>query len=922
MTSRTPSLANPLDDFDLKEEDLAGMFDDTDESVATELEKAGVKAPKVGEFSGIDETSPIPGGGPLLEKDAKAVFSMLQREDKAQFRLRNNRAQQDLHFDRVRRNIPFSTLIKSEDRSVWKADLPDGITDNGLPVPNKIDDLCTKVVSQVVVDAFLPNPKPDGDSERARGAADLTKKFLRSDGGVNGTDDMGLLRLALTTNMTRSAHYAYGWVDPTAGGWRPLQIKAHPMAEDPKNPLMGPKIDPATKQPVVDPMTGAPIMERCADPVLRYVAEVTEPDPMGVGFGVKKQVFTKNAAEAKRQWQPKHMRRDLFRTQVLTVPRTATVPRAQKLLVLMWETVGEARRRFNVLNEMTQDEIKELCAWRPKKWEMLVPDSVRAKGGDDIEAGSDSSLLFWYMSFCRIGGDYPDGGEVHVNGARGGFMLKRDTLREDVELEDGTLVPVLMRPPIAEFIALQDLADRGDAQGRPPIEAFKDAGQLLGHLYLAIIDCLDKGLNPNIYIPSTSTVTREDIVRRDGTPIDLLVPEDKPIYEESPELPSFTPAIVQQVVQDLNSAAQTNETGNGLDSAYSTSGVAKEVALRTAKTMLSQYWQNAVSGMIQWWQIKTELAQARLTVPQLVKLSGEDAAFKQRWFVGGDLVGISDIALAPGSGTMLTGMEKLNWLAFMAGGNPAKQAWIDPELVAELARASMSDDLGLPPNVHEDRVNREIADWIEGPPAGWEEAFAANQQLTQQFQMAVQKTAQALAAASGLDPATAMQMAQQQVQPPQLTPLSTPFNPRPTDENQKVALIRASKLCRFMDTTDYTRHSPAWRTTLDTAYTQSMQAAGIVTVKQQQEAAAQQQQAAVQQADKQNAAKLQAEKMKIEADADGKALDALEKEKDRAAAAEHDDREIDGNLKQEAMRSASRVAPRATSGAPSASGSK
>lgn len=900
-----------LDDFDLKEEDLAGMRDESDADVDEALSGAGVKRPAAAQTSEVDETLPIPGGGPLLEAPAKKMFSMLDKEVRAQHRLRMNRAQADIHFDRVRRNVPFSMLIKSEDRSIIKADLPEGVTDSGLPIPNKIDDLCTKVVSQSVVDPFLPNPKPDGDSERARGAADLTKKFLRHDGGPNGTNDMEMLRHHLTTNMTRSCSYSYAWIDPTAGGWRPLQIKAHPLATDPKNPLYGPKLDPATKQPMVDPMTQQPVMERSTDPVLRYVAEVEQPDPMGVGFTVKAQVFTKNAAEAKRQWLPKHMRRDLLRTQVLMVPRTATAPRAQQQIVLMWETVGEAKRRFSVLNTMSQDEIKELCSWKPKKWETIVPDAFRAKGGDDVEQGSDSSLLFWYMAFCRIGGEYPDGGEVHVNGFKGGVVLKRDTLREDVELEDGTKVPVLMRPPIAEFIALQSMADVGDPQGRPPIEAFKDAGQLLGHLYLAIVDCLDKGLNPNVYIPSTSTVTRDDITRRDGTPIDLLVPEDKPVYEDPYELPAFTPAIVQQVAQDLNSAAQINETGAGLDSKFSTSGVAKEVALRTAKTMLSQYWQNAVSGMIQWWQIKAELAQARLTVPQLVQLTGEDSAYKQRWFVGSDLIGISDMALAPGSGTMMTGMEKLNWLGMMAGGNPAKQMWLDPVIAGELARASMSDDLGLPPNVFEEEINREIADYIEGPPPGWEETFTKNQQATQQYQAALQQGVQELVG-RGFDPTVSQQQAQQQIPQPQLAPLSTPFEPRPHHGQVDVSTIRATKLSRFMSTVDYTRHSGAWRTTVDTAYETAAAGAGWQTMKQRQDAAAAQANAQTQAAQQSEKSKLATEKMKLDAKRESDAAAAAEHAKDRQVAADSDERAAAVDLKKAEISASARKAPSPT----------
>lgn len=907
-----------LDDFDLNPDRLAEVFDDT--GAGEELERAGVTyrqktAPTV------DETAPIPGAGPLLEEPKAAkVFSTIDREVRSQERLRKNRQQQDIHYDRVRRGVPLSYLIKSEDRSIIKAELADGISDSGLPIPNKIDDLCTKVVSQVSVDPFLPNPKPDGDTDRNRGAADLTKKYLRHEGGPNGLDWQGMLRSMLTTNMTRSAAYQLFWVDKTGGGWRPKQIKAHPQAVDPKNPLMGPKVDPTTKQPMVDELTGRPVLERCTDPILRYVAEVEDPLAMdAIGSPIKKLVFTENASEAVRQFLPKHKRKDLLRSQIVTIPRTATVPRAQAVTVLMWETVGEARRRFAVLDALPKEKIKELCAWRPKRWQDIVPDAMRPKG-EDAEPGNDSSLLFWYAHFCRQGDDYLDGGEIHVTGAKGGVLLKRDTMREDVEVEDGTTVPVLMRPPVAEFIALQDQADVGDPQGRPPIAAFEGAGQLWAHLYLAIIDCLDKGLNPNIYLPSTSTVTREDIHRRDGTPIEILVPEDKPEYEKPYELPSFLPQILQNVEEAMTSAAQTNETGRGLDSPYSISGKAKEVALGVAKTLLAQYWQNSLSGTIQSWQIVLEQAQAFMTVPMLTRLSGEDSAYKAKSFVGSDLIGASDVALAPGSGTMMSGQEKLNWLAMLAGGNAAKQAWIDPELAGELARASMADDLGLPPNVHEEHINRQISDWVDdGPPKNWIEEYTANQQAKTAYQAALNQRVAQLAY-GGIEMTAAQQQAQQEIPPVQEKPLYTPFEPRPNDDSPIVAKIREAKLSRLMSTVDYKRHGSEWATCVDNAYALAAPAAGIVTVKQQQEAQAAQAQAQQQAAQQAETMKMKMKQQEIAAKTqlEGQhiAAAAEEGDKTRAAAAEHDDKSIAGTLQQELIRSTAREGPRATTGTP------
>lgn len=806
-------------EFDLGDSPLDELDDqqvDDSNSSGSASDTADQKPPTAGAGQ-VDETAPIPGGGPLLEEASpKKVFTMIHREIQSQKRLARNRNEEDVHYDSVRRGVGFSYLEKSEDRSIIKRALPPGIDDTTQPIPNKIDDLCNKIVSQILVDPFLPNPKPDGDSDRNRGAADLMKKFLRQVCGANGINLAEALRWMLTTNITRCAAFEYLWVDPTGGGWRPMQKKAHPQATDPKNPLMGPRL--VNGQPALD-ANQQPILEKTSDPVLRYVAEVDDPDsPLAklTRTPQKKLVFTKNASEAKRQWLPSHRNRHLTRAQVRTVPRSATVRRADQVLVLYWESVREAKRRFTVLDGMDEARIKQLCTWKPKEWKTIVPEAMWPKG-DDSEGGTDDSLLFWYISFCRIGDEYQDGGEVHVNGYEGGVILKRDTLREDVELEDGTTIPILMDPPIAEFIALQDTADRGDPQGRCPIAVLEGSGALFAHLYLALIQVLDRGLNPNIYMPSTSTVTREDINRRDGTPIDILTSEDKPFYEVVPELPAGLDKFMQRVEVAMNSAAQTNETSNGLDSRYSQSGVAKQVALSVAKTLLSQYWQNTVDGVTSIWRIAGQLAQARITVPQMVSLSGgEDSAYKERYFVGSDLYGISDYALSPGSGSMMNGPEKVKWLQSMAQGDVPM---MDPELAGELARACMADDLGLPPNVHEEHINRCIAEWVDGPSKQWTDQYAQQQQGQAQYAAKI-KDLITVMTARGVDPQAAQQQATQAAGPaPQFPPLPTCFEPRPNDTDRFVAKVRAAKLSRLMATVDYMKWGPEWRAQVDTAYT-------------------------------------------------------------------------------------------------------
>jgi hypothetical protein len=912
--------------------DRSESFRPTDSQLEETLDDIGYGASKVSDADRTQaeqDLQPIQGGGALLEEpDATKLFRTIDRSVLRQERLARNREEARKHWNYVLGGCDFSVLDKDEDRSILQQSFPPGVDDAPQPIPNKVADCAKTIVSQVLVDPFLPDPKPDGaNSDRNRGAADLTKKFLRTDGSPRGTNDQGMLQEVLSAGMTAASMFVWTWVDPTGGGWRPKQYKAHPRATDPRNPLSAPKLGP-DGQPIMVPdgsgVPGAmkPITERTTDPVLRYVAEVPEvppepeapegledpanPDALSQGGAAPKPagpklVFTNNPAEAARQWMPKHRRRIMPPSMVRCHPPTADAFNARAITVLAWDTLDSAKDLFPILKTLERDELQQLCQWRPRRWQALVPDALRSRGGDilmDNGEISGDTLVFWYHHFCRISPDYPDGAEVAVTGASSkavGFLLKRDTLREDVEIEDGTLVPVLMDPPIVQFKTCNDVKG-GDPFGICPVSEFGGANELYAHVYVAILDVIDKGTHRNVFIPATSPVTREEMNRRNGEPISILVAEDKPIYEETPELPAFTPDLLDRIERGMNAAAGTNETSNGLDSEYAKSGVAKDISIRQAKVRLVQIWQNTACGIVQYWHVKTQQARARLTVPQEVMLAGTESAYKQRWFVGADLIGVREIPVATGTGTMMAPMEKLNLVAGMQSGQ-----WLDNDAAGELARSTMSDDLGLAPDPHEEHIDRCIGQWIEGPPPGWEDQYAQNQQATQQYQTAIAQAVAALTSqltAQGLDPASAQQAAQQQAQqqvpPPQLVPLETCFEPRPNDEEPGVAKIRARKLSNMMSTPDYSKQSPAWRTDVDTAYNAAFYASGGQTVRQKAEADAQAQQQAVKQQQEQAVAAQHGDAAKAQQVAAGekdKAAAIQAKSEDAAAARGHQSNE-------------------------------
>jgi hypothetical protein len=740
-----------------------------------------------------EQQNPFAGKGYLLEADDVEVFETIHSLVKGQEPLAKNREAKDKHWSRVRRGIPFSTLTKDEDRSLWKAELPPGIDDRTQPIPNKADDLCRKMGAQVMVDPPIADPKPATDSDADRASAELSKKFLKADGDESGTNDTELLRAAIDIEMTKASAFAHVWVDMQGGGWRPKQIKAHPQAVDANNPMVGPD--------------GA----LTADHILRYVTAQGQ--------------FTENPAEADRQWLPQHKVDALTHAHVRTVPATADVHSADSVVLIMCRPLSEAKQRFPDLAQVDDETLRILCDWRPLRPKAVVPPAFRSKlGQQDRDKGKggvdDDTLVFWYQKYCEPSPNYPDGADIGVNGANGGYVLGRALLRDDIPLPSEPGAPQASRPllrdiPVAQFRCLHD-SEEGDPFGRPAIELFAGANEALAHMYGAVLEHLDILLHPNVYIAALSPVQSWQVNQRNGTPINVMSREDMPTFEQVNQLPSFTPQIIEQLNQDAQQSAQLGDTAAGLDVSTSQSGVAKQTVVQQAKVHLASISQNFWNGVKRYWRIKLQLAQAKLTVPQQVEFVGNDQAFKQQWFSGADFVGVKDVAVMAGSGTMMGPVEKQQYV-----GIAQQNQWMDPDEAAETGRSLMGDDLGLKPNPHLELIGRQLALWTDGPPQGFTPAGPAMDQMGQPM----------------MDPNTGQ---------PAMQPAShNPFEPRPTDEDPWVAKTRYRKLREFIATSEYSKHPPEWRALLDQEYQRMAYAAGVMTVRQQAEA---QQQAQAQQA--------------------------------------------------------------------------
>ena len=793
------------------------------------------------------------GLGPMLEADDETLFRSVHNLVLRQERLARNRLALDVHWTRIRQGFAWSRLSKVQDQDVWRAEFAPG-ADNSNAVPNKAADLCSKIVETLMVDPPAPDPHAIDLGETAQRAAEMARQFLELDAGDVGTNDNHVFWNALDGSMVRASSFIHVWCDTTGGGYVPLQIKAHPLAQDPNQP------DVAVSQ-----LTGAPLP--AADPILRYVAT----DEQG-----QMVQFVRDASQAGQQWLPRLRCDVLNREHVRTFPETVPVHDAEMVIILYYSTLGEAKRRWpDAIATLDERQLGALCDWVPNRYLAILPPALRARwklatgGKGDVPGGSDDErLMFYYHVYRRatpatIGQyrGYPKGAEIVVSGAFGGFTIYKDTLSALVRLPTGGKEERCMEMPIVQLTPRMDPDDR-DPTGFATIALFGGAHEASNTLLVSYLEALDTILHPAKFIPSTSPVQGWQIEqsRGTGTPVPVLSREDYPHYEDPRPLP---PGLIQTVAwnySQMESASGLTKPAMGANDQQEVSGISRNIAVRQAMVALSRSAQATMNAWSRFWRIKLQLVVKHFKAPQLIHYVGEDGSYKEEWFRGNDFAVIDRVSIQAGTGTMMPPAEKQQATAFAQ-----QMRWISPDEAAEIARPTFADALGIADSPHEQRIERQVSLWLKGMPypewaQEWDQYAQQKQlydQLQQQYQQAAQQyqlAAQYHAIVAGGPPpnnlgpesqnATAMNAYQMAVinananplppappMPPQMPPPQMPWTPfafvLPNDTEPEISQIRKRRISNLLSTTEFSRQPPQWQQPVLDEYTKMRQAAAI-----------------------------------------------------------------------------------------------
>lgn len=807
----------------------------------------GVSTGEVDVHDGFDTGEPVEqpgkydGLGPILEDPDVEVFKDTEDLIRRQEPLALNHWNEDEYYKTVVKGYPWATLTHDTTRDVYAFELPYGVSDLSIqPVPNKNLDLVNKASEQILVDFPEVDVEALDDSEEAEQAAEMADRFLAQDGGEQGTNDAVLFDDRVKLALVTATSYIEYWVDPSGGGYVPLQIEAHPLAENPDEPLLGPDGMPTT------------------DLILRYVTAPTGGQ------------FTNDPSQAAPQWQPK-IRASMWERQHWRVfPEHLPVNLAGQLIGLLHCTIGEAKTRWESVANMAPEDLTALCDWTPPRYLALLPpfqrmrwkiDANNAKAKNKAGA-SDERLMFYYQRYIKACPEYPKGADVVMSGVDGGTILDKQLLSVEVDVRKAQSETV--KETRCRELPVVGVTPRGDPYGQDPtgkcyLSLFVGATEANATLGQGYASALHKKLHTPFTSSSLSPITGDMVkdARVTENVLQVIRETDIPKPMEAPVLDTSYFQMYTQSDEAINSIANRERASSGADNSKERSGKALQIAVSQNNIGNSSMLTAVNNAVARGGRIKIELMMSKCTTTQQVGYVGEDGANKMMDLHATDFALVGKCSIKAGTGTGLSQDGKVQYLGNLKAGE-----FITMDEAKDAARPSFAKRLGLPPNPFEQYVSRCIDTWLEGPPEApidpntgqpaqpsdwateyrtWKQADDAFKQATaayQQQQEAYTQAQQNTAIAAGGPPPALLGPEQQNETamvayqtaslalktnplgpppvapvPPQIPKPWVPFVIRPNDTMPELSSIWTRKMSRTMSTVKYGQFmdtSPEW----------------------------------------------------------------------------------------------------------------
>lgn len=771
--------------------------------------------PEVEESEQTRPTSPDTGEPDLLAiadtDPEKVVQHMHQEWDDSWGDIKNWDEQWKVNLARSEGYLG-ARLEKVQDRQ--EAWIPEG-TGPSIVGLDKANRLSQRLRTAIFADPAEPEVIPAQGTDASADGAEFQSKILK--------DEQRKMMLntraadAFTTGKDFGSGFIHFYIDPQGSGPEPVRIKAHPDATSPDNPMLEAEIAQGLAQPKA--------------PILRYVTAGGQESDTPPGLTDKR-----FGAPLKRQFLPKICCEILNGRHVRFLPSTADdSDDAKGVLIGAMVPLGNVKATFESVASMPDDKLAELVSYRPSKAKELLPVAQRRFLNDNKV--SDSSLVFlllrYYLPTAKnmTGSYFAAVGDTHLAYSGPWWDEEHD---ERLDL------------PVAQF---KQYHEPGNPYGAGSMQKLGPGNEILALILDAMFEHMDRYGDQKTFVPMNSSLRPEQLEAESHRYVPFA--GGAPVVETIPDFPVIWEKMYARIASEMDDESGLQQAGQGLQASNITSALQFQTNIQQVQVLLSELRQNTAKGFERSYRIMSQLQRAFYTIPQLLRVAGEDGAYQEKEWSGEDMIGVADVKIAQGSFSGQTPEQK----ATLARMLYLQDKILTPQEYRRIVTHSFDAQLVLQADPHLVRVKGQLDKWLEGPPEGWAPPPPQADPTTGQMIPAP-------------DPA-----------------FGAVFTPVPVDNLPQVASMRAEEIGRVIASSRIQKFPPQWVQPLFALFEQTRKAAGIATIAEQQQAQAQAQQGAQQAEQMKHQAtmvKAQAETTKAQTDLATAQVDAKVKQQQNA----------------------------------------
>lgn len=734
-----------------------------------------------------------------------------------------------------RRGIVGGRLIRDPKTGTWRARPPTRVTVSAEFI-NKADTLCRKMTGILTADPPAPEAEPgEGDGDDPAAAEFATRALLKLEMDLRRIEK---LTQAIGLSHTSKTVFERFYYNPTGGGKEPIEIEAgyEPlMVEAEGGPVEDGILDQATSlddaefKQEEDPMTGE--------------MRPGEPWPMRRKRFLKdggEGLLTDEKAEAATRWVGR-IESELIRVNnVRLYPHTATsVEDAHGVGILLFVPWGKLRKASPfkaILQNLDNTQRESVFNWRTDDIDNLLPagmdEQAVNKSRQDTENRDEwlVPVLTTYFDGRQCPGDYPAGCYMVQIGES--ILLHRSPW--EYQDADGTKQP--MRLPLAQLTLFREgVFGAVTWPGNALMEIVGPGNEVRAAQIGSMLDYLDRLNGVKTFVPSTSVLDAREL--NDRTKRYLVFNSDggTPVVEDLPPYPDAAGEMFQLMSAELDDASGLQQAGQGLQTGDVKSGVQALTVISQVQAALSPQARAVVDYYLAGCEIELEMVRAYYTQPRQIRWVGEDGRYKQQAWSRSELGSVTDVGLAAGTMTMLRPAQKA-----LLAREYFQMGVVPPEDFQDTVAKHLGGDLALQDDPFRQRVRRQIEDWKQGPPPGWQPIPAM--EPVQQPLFAPGPGGQMMPVP---DPTNPMQPVMQPVldpvtQQPQMQPAVNPetgeplwaadpasaqlWRPSPSDTLPAPAALRLRELAKLSASVRYEQAHPAWQAGVDREMARMQQA--------------------------------------------------------------------------------------------------